>query len=106
MVRSARLLTVIAVVAILAVGMVAQPAHAQNRVHVVRRGEILSSIAARYGTTTQAIVRANGLPNPNYIYAGQRLAIPGAGSAGAANSGTASQSRSGQTYTVRRGDVL
>ena len=101
MVRLVQQLTVIAVVAILAFGAVAQPAHAQNQVHVVRRGETLSSIAARYGTTTQAIVRANGLPNPNYIYAGQRLVIPGAG-----NSGTASSSGVSQTYTVRRGDTL
>jgi LysM repeat protein len=105
MVRQVRQLTVIAVVAILAFGVVAQPAHAQNQVHVVRRGETLSSVAARYGTTTQAIVQANGLPNPNYIYAGQRLIIPGAGNSGAASSG-ASQPGSGQAYTVRRGDTL
>ena len=105
MVRFARVLTVIAVVAILAFGAVAQPAHAQNQVHVVRRGETLSSIATRYGTTTQAIVRSNGLPNPNYIYAGQRLVIPGASNSGAASSG-ASQPGSGPTYTVRRGDTL
>ena len=105
MVRLVRQLTVIAVVAILAFGVVAQPAHAQNQVHIVRRGETLSSIAARYGTTTQAIVRANGLPNPNYIYAGQRLVIPGAGSSGAASSGGASQMALAD-YTVRRGDTL
>ena len=102
MVRTVRYLTVL-LVAILAFGAVVQPAQAQNQVHVVRRGETLSSIAARYGTTTQAIVRANGLRNPNYIYAGQRLVIPGAGSSAAssgANSGT------GQVYAVRRGDTL
>ena len=99
MVRFARVLTVIAVVAILAFGAVAQPAHAQNQVHVVRRGETLSSIATRYGTTTQAIVRSNGLPNPNYIYAGQRLVIPGASNSGAASSG-ASQPGSGQTLSL------
>ena len=106
MARSVRLLTMLAIIAILALGVVAQPAHAQNQVHVVRRGETLSSIAARYGTTTQAIVRANGLPNPNYIYAGQRLVIPAAGNGGAASSGTGSRAGSGQTYTVRRGDTL
>ena len=101
MVRIVRLLTVLAVVAVLALGVVVPPAHAQNRVHVVRRGETLSSIAARYGTTTQAIVRANGLPNANRIYVGQRLVIPGTTSSGAA-----SQTGSGGTYTVRRGDTL
>lgn len=86
-----------ATVLILTLG--AQPVHAQARTHVVSRGENLSSIAARYGTTVQAIVTANGLANPSLIYAGQRLAIPGSGSsAGAGASGT--------TYTVRRGDTL
>ncbi len=100
MVRVVRQLTVIAVVAVLAFGAVAQPAHAQNQIHVVRRGETLSSIAARYGTTTQAIVQANGLRNPNYIYAGQRLAIPGSGSSTPNSSGGAG------TYVVQRGDTL
>ncbi len=100
MVRVVRQLTVIAVVAVLAFGAVAQPAHAQNQIHVVRRGETLSSIAARYGTTTQAIVQANGLRNPNYIYAGQRLAIPGIGSSTPSSSGGAG------TYVVQRGDTL
>jgi LysM repeat protein len=44
--------------------------------HVVKRGEYLKVIAARYGTTVAAIVNANGLSNPNLIYPGQRLKIP------------------------------
>ncbi len=100
MVRVVRQLTVIAVVAVLAFGAAAQSAHAQNQIHVVRRGETLSSIAARYGTTTQAIVQANGLLNPNFIYAGQRLTIPGRGSSGAASSS------GGRAYIVQRGDTL
>jgi len=99
MVGLARKLAVIAVVAVLALGAVPQPAHAQNQVHSVRRGETLASIAAHYGTTVQAIVQANGLANPNTIYAGQRLVIP-TGSSGS------SQSSSGWTYTVHRGDTL
>ena len=46
-------------------------------VHVVTRGENLTKLARRYGTTVWAISRANGLYNPNYIWAGQRLCIPG-----------------------------
>ena len=105
MVRLARQMAVIAVVAILAFGGLAQPAHAQAQTHTVGRGETLSSIAARYGTTVQAIVQANGLANANYIYAGQRLIIPGAGSSGAASSGPA-QSGSSGAYAVQRGDTL
>ncbi len=46
------------------------------RIHIVRYGETLTSIAFRYGTTVEAIMRANNLPNPNFIYVGQRLIIP------------------------------
>ncbi len=44
--------------------------------HTVRPGDRLSNIAAFYGTTIQAIASANGISNPNYIFAGQVLAIP------------------------------
>jgi len=46
------------------------------KIHIVRYGETLTSIAFRYGTTVEAIMRANNLPNPNFIYVGQRLIIP------------------------------
>ena len=44
--------------------------------YTVRWGDTLSSIAARYGTTVQAIMYANNIANPNYIYAGMILYIP------------------------------
>jgi hypothetical protein len=44
--------------------------------HHVRYGETLSSIGRLYGVNPYAIARANGLANPNYIYAGQVLLIP------------------------------
>ena len=43
----------------------------------VRYGDTMSSIAARYGGDPWAIARANGIYNLNWIYAGQRLLIPG-----------------------------
>ncbi len=46
-------------------------------IHVVQAGETMYSIAARYNTTPWAIAQANGIYNTNYIYAGQRLVIPG-----------------------------
>jgi len=46
-------------------------------VHVVQSGETLTRIALRYGVSIWAIAQANNLANVNYIYAGQRLIIPG-----------------------------
>ncbi len=52
--------------------------------HVVARGESLGSIAARYGTTVAALTQANGISDPNLVYVGQRLVIPGTGAAAVA----------------------
>lgn len=43
---------------------------------VVNPGDTLFSIAARNGTTVEALMRANNLPNANFVYSGQRLLIP------------------------------
>jgi N-acetylmuramoyl-L-alanine amidase len=53
--------------------------------HVVRSGETVSHLAARYGTSTRAIVEANGLASSGLIRIGQTLRIPG----GAAPAATA-----------------
>ena len=44
--------------------------------HVVEPGQTLSAIAVAYGTTTQAILKANNLQNADSIRAGQKLFIP------------------------------
>ncbi len=44
--------------------------------HRVHYGDTLSSIGRYYGVNPHHIARANGLQNPNYIYAGQVLYIP------------------------------
>ncbi len=48
--------------------------------YVVQAGDTLSRIAARFGVTLNALAQANGIANPNYIYVGQVLTIPGGGS--------------------------
>ncbi|WP_394205142.1 LysM peptidoglycan-binding domain-containing protein [Lactococcus chungangensis] len=40
---------------------------------VVEYGDTLSSIAAQFGTSVERLVSANGITNPNLIYAGQVL---------------------------------
>lgn len=57
------------------VGYAAPPAYGPAY-HRVSRGETLFSIGRRYGVNPYAIARANHLPNPNRIYAGQVLRIP------------------------------
>lgn len=47
--------------------------------YTVVRGDTLSSIARRFNTSTTAIAQANGITNPNLIFVGQVLSIPGAG---------------------------
>lgn len=46
--------------------------------YVVQVGDTLSLIAQKFGTTVAAIVQANNLTNPNLIFVGQVLVIPGA----------------------------
>ena len=45
--------------------------------YTVKKGDTLSAIAKQYGTTYQEIAKANGISNPNLIYAGQTLNIGG-----------------------------
>ncbi|HYH23452.1 MAG TPA: LysM domain-containing protein [Azospirillum sp.] len=44
-------------------------------VHTVQRGETLSAIARRNGTTVAELQRLNGISNPNMIASGQRLVV-------------------------------
>lgn len=45
-------------------------------VYTVKKGDTLSQIAAKYGTTYQAIAAYNGIKNPNVIRVGQKIKIP------------------------------
>jgi membrane-bound lytic murein transglycosylase D len=51
-------------------------AQVADRIHVVRPGETLSSIAPRYGIRMAELVAANGLRNPDSVRVGQRLVLP------------------------------
>lgn len=46
--------------------------------YVVKKGDTLSGIAARFGTTVAKLVQLNNIKNPNLIYPGQVLKLPGA----------------------------
>jgi LysM repeat protein len=74
--------------------------------YVVARGDTLKKIAARYGTTMQAIANLNGIYNYNMIYVGQRLSIPGGGYVPPAPSYNPPAPQYGSGYVIQRGDTL
>lgn len=48
----------------------------QETVYTVKKGDTLSGIAAKYGTTYQKLAKYNGIQNPNLIHVGQKIKIP------------------------------
>lgn len=75
--------------------------------HRVRRGETLSHIARRYGTTVAALREANAGIRPNRIIVGQRIMVPAQVQA-AASAPAVSRAPGAEwtRYRVRRGDSL
>ncbi|WP_298577619.1 LysM peptidoglycan-binding domain-containing protein [uncultured Luteimonas sp.] len=69
---------------------------AEGSRYTVRPGDTLSAIAARFGTTAQALAQSNGIRNPDLIHAGTTLRVP-AGEAAPAPA---------TSYTIRPGDTL
>ncbi|MGZ5383927.1 MAG: LysM peptidoglycan-binding domain-containing protein [Acidimicrobiia bacterium] len=57
--------------------------------YVVKRGDTLSGIARELDTSVAALAETNGISNPNRIYVGQELVIPGS-----------------MAYIVQAGDTL
>ena len=73
-----------------------------SRVHVVRSGDTLIGIAARYRVPLTSLLKANHLRVGAFIHPGQKVVVRGA-----ASSATAARSAAkGTAYTVRAGDTL
>ena len=62
--------------------------------YVVVKGDTLSGIASKYGTTYQELASYNNIDNPNLIYVGQVIKIP------------TNSSKAEIKYTVKSGDTL
>lgn len=79
-------------------------------IHVVIRGETLSSIAGRYSSSVSALVERNAMTNPNLIRIGQNLVISGSdpttSSDPETSAPTTSSLRSGAFHIVKRGEKL
>lgn len=46
-------------------------------IHTVQRGESLAVIAANYRTSIQQLIAVNRITNPNLLFIGQKIIIPG-----------------------------
>jgi len=71
--------------------------------HRVRRGQTLSYIARRYGTSVSALISANNIRNKNQIKVGQVLRIPTSNYYAVA---TVSSDQNVIIHTVRKGETL
>jgi soluble lytic murein transglycosylase-like protein len=74
--RSRRLRGASALIALVAVGAMSASAFAGTR-YLIRPGDTLTSIASRLHVSIAALSAANHLQNPNRIYAGASLVVPG-----------------------------
>lgn len=70
--------------------------------YVVRRGDTLSAIARRFGTSVSDIVAANELKDPDEIYPGEVIKLPCSSYSGAGNPSRALDG----TFKVGEGDTL
>lgn len=52
------------------------PTPGEQQRYVVREGDTLSAIAARFGVTEDAILKENPLTDRNELFVGQELVIP------------------------------
>lgn len=66
--------------------------------YTIQPGDTLSQLAVKFGTTVTVLVQLNGIKDPNLIYAGQILKLPGS---------STGQSTSGHVYyDIKSGDTL
>lgn len=61
--------------------------------YTVKKGDTLSEIAQKYGTTVSKLVSLNHIKDPDKIYVGQKIKLPSSGS-------------SKKYHTVQKGDTL
>ena len=89
-------------------GQVASVEPGRRIVHRVNRGDNLSRLAQRYGTTVRSIQSANGLGSRTLLRIGQRLEIPGGRQPSSQAANPAGSGTVGGTivHRVSRGDNL
>jgi nucleoid-associated protein YgaU len=97
-------------------GLTAPAGESSAREYTIKSGDTLEAIARAElgsGQKWNAIVAANPGLDPKALKIGQKIKLPGSGSAGSGSAGSSSaattetmKSSGGNTYTVQRGDTL
>ena len=75
---------------------------------VVRQGETLSDIAARYNVSVDRLLQLNGIKDPKGLQVGTKLTVPGAPSSSSrgAGGGSSSSGAGRGNYTVKSGETI
>ena len=71
----------------------------------IQWGDTLSALSRKFGTTVQQLAQANNIRNPDLIYAGANLKVPGKGHSDRASYQPAADTRASPTWTASRGPV-
>ncbi len=85
------------------------PAAPSAQTHTVVAGDTISRIAAKYGSTIDAVLAANGLSRASIIYPGQQIRVAGAAASTPAPAPAATPapaSNTATTHTVAAGDTI
>ncbi len=94
--RSNRVRAVGLVVALLAASLAAVGSAAAETVVIVGAGDSLSEIAVENGVSLVDLMTANNITDPDLVFMGQRLVIPGTGSSSSSGSSSATGIRVAQ----------
>jgi N-acetylmuramoyl-L-alanine amidase len=97
---------VIASVVLFALALPSAVGAAAASTYQVSPGDTLTSIAARYGVSVYELVAANNITDPNFIFAGQNLYVPGQGVNTAPVQTEATSETAVSSYTIQYGDTL
>ncbi len=79
---------------------------AGDTTYVVRAGDTMGALAQRYGVSLTKLLSANKLGSSSFIYVGQKITVPGAGSSAASRPAAAPTPPSGYQYPSKTAQAV